>query len=327
MGDEQLGQSLDVLVSAEIEHGGGSYEIAGKFKSDSSFIIHNRTFEELIKAKSCEALINNFTSPNPLLFSISITPFITLFKCKKNLNYTQQMDVYFNQPTYKSYNSCTDYNIHYNYSVSDATIPSDLPHTCQVIQLPVLLVPGPDGTKKSLEGGEISRLKLITLVKYTFLIGYTKKVVSQEEQLGLHEIVNAEENEMVRKMIIVGLCCIQTNPLSRPTISKVLEMLEDNLASLEIPPKPYIFSPSRTVASSKIDAYFNQPNYNNYNRCRNPSDLPGRCEVIQLPGMAYQYGNEKLTTPIYFLLLLLASLFHFQCHLPVMSVGKLGLQR
>ncbi|KAJ0667450.1 putative glycerophosphodiester phosphodiesterase, protein kinase RLK-Pelle-LRK10L-2 family [Helianthus annuus] len=77
-----------------------------------------------------------------------------------------------------------------------------------------------------------------------------KKIASQEEELGLHEIVNTEENETIRKMIIVGLWCIQTNPFSRPTISKVLEMLEDNIASLEIPPKPYIFSPSRSVASS-----------------------------------------------------------------------------
>ncbi|XP_076903325.1 PR5-like receptor kinase [Bidens hawaiensis] len=77
-----------------------------------------------------------------------------------------------------------------------------------------------------------------------------KKVVSQEEHLGLHGIMNDEENKTVRKMIIVGLWCIQTNPLSRPTISKVLEMLEDNLASLEMPPKPYIFSPPRSVASS-----------------------------------------------------------------------------
>ncbi|KAM0058576.1 putative glycerophosphodiester phosphodiesterase, protein kinase RLK-Pelle-LRK10L-2 family [Helianthus debilis subsp. tardiflorus] len=80
-----------------------------------------------------------------------------------------------------------------------------------------------------------------------------KKVVSQEEQLGLHGIMSAEENEMVRKMIMVGLWCIQPNPLSRPTISKVLEMLEDDLASLEIPPKPYMFSPPRSVDPSTTD--------------------------------------------------------------------------
>ena len=60
-----------------------------------------------------------------------------------------------------------------------------------------------------------------------------------EEQLGLHEIVSDEENNMVRKMIIVGLWCIQTSPLNRPTITRVLEMLEGDI-ELEIPPKPYL---------------------------------------------------------------------------------------
>nr|XP_043639697.1 LEAF RUST 10 DISEASE-RESISTANCE LOCUS RECEPTOR-LIKE PROTEIN KINASE-like 2.1 [Erigeron canadensis] len=74
-----------------------------------------------------------------------------------------------------------------------------------------------------------------------------KKIEVDEEQLGLHGIVSDKENEMARKMIIVGLWCIQTNPLNRPTITKVLEMLEGDLASLEIPPKPYLSSPPRSI--------------------------------------------------------------------------------
>ncbi|XP_071695444.1 LOW QUALITY PROTEIN: rust resistance kinase Lr10-like [Rutidosis leptorrhynchoides] len=73
-----------------------------------------------------------------------------------------------------------------------------------------------------------------------------KKIEVDEEHLGLHGIIGGEENEMVRKMIIVGLWCIQTNPLNRPTITKVLEMLDGDLASLEIPPKPYLTSPSKS---------------------------------------------------------------------------------
>ncbi|KAI7739988.1 hypothetical protein M8C21_004403 [Ambrosia artemisiifolia] len=73
------------------------------------------------------------------------------------------------------------------------------------------------------------------------------KVELQEEQLGLHGIVSDEENEMARKMIIVGLWCIQTNPVNRPAITKVLEMLEGSLELLEIPPKPYMCSPQRSV--------------------------------------------------------------------------------
>ncbi|KAM0012219.1 putative glycerophosphodiester phosphodiesterase, protein kinase RLK-Pelle-LRK10L-2 family [Helianthus debilis subsp. tardiflorus] len=79
------------------------------------------------------------------------------------------------------------------------------------------------------------------------------EVELHEEQLGLHEMVSEEENRIARKMIIAGLWCIQTNPLSRPTITKVLEMLEGDIESLEIPPKPYICSPSRCVGSPSTD--------------------------------------------------------------------------
>ncbi|PWA65561.1 concanavalin A-like lectin/glucanase domain, Serine/threonine-protein kinase pim-1/2/3 [Artemisia annua] len=79
-----------------------------------------------------------------------------------------------------------------------------------------------------------------------------------EEQLGLHEIVSDEENNMVRKTIIVGLWCIQTSPLNRPTITRVLEMLEGDI-ELEIPPKPYLSyesHPSRQVSSCSPSTSF-----------------------------------------------------------------------
>ncbi|KAI3699088.1 hypothetical protein L2E82_43115 [Cichorium intybus] len=76
------------------------------------------------------------------------------------------------------------------------------------------------------------------------------KKIELDEELGLHRSMSSEENEMARKMIIVGLWCIQTDPLIRPTITKALEMLEGDLTSLEIPPKPYFSSPLKSVGSS-----------------------------------------------------------------------------
>ncbi|KAL1819398.1 hypothetical protein ACET3Z_014267 [Daucus carota] len=52
----------------------------------------------------------------------------------------------------------------------------------------------------------------------------------------------SEENELVRKMVMVGLWCIQIYPSQRPSISKVIEMLEGQTAALEIPPRPYLCS-------------------------------------------------------------------------------------
>ncbi|GMP83431.1 hypothetical protein CsSME_00037347 [Camellia sinensis var. sinensis] len=71
-----------------------------------------------------------------------------------------------------------------------------------------------------------------------------------DEELGVHGIMNDEANESARKMIIVGLWCIQTDPLHRPSMSKVVEMLEGNVESLQVPPKPYLSSPPRSTPNS-----------------------------------------------------------------------------
>ena len=58
--------------------------------------------------------------------------------------------------------------------------------------------------------------------------------------------ITEEEKEISRKMILVSFWCIQTNPANRPSMSKVVDMLEGSLESLEFPPKPYLFSPTRS---------------------------------------------------------------------------------
>ncbi|CAJ1967589.1 unnamed protein product [Sphenostylis stenocarpa] len=51
---------------------------------------------------------------------------------------------------------------------------------------------------------------------------------------------NQSDEEMVRKMTIVSLWCIQTDPSNRPPMSKVVEMMEGSISSLQIPPKPFL---------------------------------------------------------------------------------------
>ncbi|KAG5603882.1 hypothetical protein H5410_025374 [Solanum commersonii] len=67
--------------------------------------------------------------------------------------------------------------------------------------------------------------------------------------------MNEEENECARKMVIASLWCIQTDPSYRPSMSKVVEMLEGKLDSLQMPPKPYLFSPSRSEVQEKVEAH------------------------------------------------------------------------
>ncbi|PWA49121.1 protein kinase domain-containing protein [Artemisia annua] len=150
----------------QIQIGEKKYEIFGRLDyTSSSVAILNTTFEKLVNDTSCEALMNNFTSPNPLLYSISIIPFLTLFKCAKNTSYAEGTHAYFNQPNYNSYNRCKDHMFYYEYSISNATVPSDLPRACEVIQLPV----------KSWEDKEhntttIIKTDIFSLLSHRFLI-------------------------------------------------------------------------------------------------------------------------------------------------------------
>ncbi|KAK0574444.1 hypothetical protein LWI29_023852 [Acer saccharum] len=70
-----------------------------------------------------------------------------------------------------------------------------------------------------------------------------------DEELGLQGIENEEDKESARKMIIVSLWCILTNPSSRPAMNRVVEMLEGSLDSLRIPPKPFLY-PSRSQSQA-----------------------------------------------------------------------------
>ncbi|XP_038984724.1 LEAF RUST 10 DISEASE-RESISTANCE LOCUS RECEPTOR-LIKE PROTEIN KINASE-like 2.1 [Phoenix dactylifera] len=68
--------------------------------------------------------------------------------------------------------------------------------------------------------------------------------------------VTSETEEIARKIILVGLWCIQTMPGNRPSMSKVLDMLQGSVNDLQMPPKPNTFSPSESfvASSSKLTA-------------------------------------------------------------------------
>ncbi|KAK4735898.1 hypothetical protein R3W88_010159 [Solanum pinnatisectum] len=73
-----------------------------------------------------------------------------------------------------------------------------------------------------------------------------------DEDLNIQRITTKEDEEIAKKMILVGLWCIQTDPSQRPPMSKAIEMLEGNLEAIQFPPKPFICSPSRSEGSSII---------------------------------------------------------------------------
>ena len=76
------------------------------------------------------------------------------------------------------------------------------------------------------------------------------KHLELDEELGLQGLTNKEVEESIRKMIIVSLWCIQTDPLDQPSMSKVVHMLEGSHDFLQMPPKPFLSSLPRTLVDS-----------------------------------------------------------------------------
>ncbi|XP_059455086.1 LEAF RUST 10 DISEASE-RESISTANCE LOCUS RECEPTOR-LIKE PROTEIN KINASE-like 2.1 [Corylus avellana] len=63
------------------------------------------------------------------------------------------------------------------------------------------------------------------------------KHLELDEELGLEGLMNEDDQERARKMVTVNLRCIQTDPSNRSPMSKVVNMLEGSLDSIQIPPK------------------------------------------------------------------------------------------
>ncbi|KAL3570823.1 hypothetical protein D5086_028072 [Populus alba] len=132
---------------------------------------------------------------------------------------------------------------------------------------------------------------------------FLKKKHNQDLELDdgfeLNDVTNAEQSDIVRQIAIVGLWCILTNPSDRPSMRKVIEMLEGPLGALKIPPKPRL-SPSqnpplcssvKTQVSSTSMACFCSLNsipwlvsqaqclsLNSSDVLDHPTLLPGRCK-------------------------------------------------
>ncbi|XP_039163337.1 LEAF RUST 10 DISEASE-RESISTANCE LOCUS RECEPTOR-LIKE PROTEIN KINASE-like 2.4 isoform X4 [Eucalyptus grandis] len=78
------------------------------------------------------------------------------------------------------------------------------------------------------------------------------KRLELQEELGLQNVTSEGDKEKAEKMVIVGLWCIQTNPSIRPTMSEVVDMLRGGVDCLQVPPKPYLSSPSRSSPTTSM---------------------------------------------------------------------------
>ncbi|KAH0775778.1 hypothetical protein KY290_007189 [Solanum tuberosum] len=58
------------------------------------------------------------------------------------------------------------------------------------------------------------------------------------KEIVVDEGANDDEKKIARKLSLIALWCIQTNPIQRPSMSKVVEMLEGEVEVLQVPPQP-----------------------------------------------------------------------------------------
>ncbi|XP_011015080.1 PREDICTED: probable L-type lectin-domain containing receptor kinase V.3 isoform X2 [Populus euphratica] len=64
--------------------------------------------------------------------------------------------------------------------------------------------------------------------------------VSAGKDIEVQEDATEHEKKTTKKMIIVALWCIQLKPVDRPSMHKAAEMLESDVESLRMPPKPFL---------------------------------------------------------------------------------------
>ncbi|KAG6741241.1 hypothetical protein POTOM_054474 [Populus tomentosa] len=64
--------------------------------------------------------------------------------------------------------------------------------------------------------------------------------VSAGKDIEVQEDATENEKKTTKKMIIVALWCIQLKLVDRPSMYKVVEMLESDVESLPMPPKPFL---------------------------------------------------------------------------------------
>lgn len=69
--------------------------------------------------------------------------------------------------------------------------------------------------------------------------------VDKDEEVDIGEVTE-DEKGIARKLTLIALWCIQMTPDDRPSMRKVVEMLQGDLTGVELPPKPLFYPPDST---------------------------------------------------------------------------------
>ncbi|KAK3006686.1 hypothetical protein RJ639_016954 [Escallonia herrerae] len=94
------------------------------------------------------------------------------------------------------------------------------------------------------------RKNVNTCADHSSKIYFPLWIYDRIQQGGDMELKNVSEDvgKLARKMTLVALWCIQMKPVNRPSMRKVLDMLEGKVELLQIPPKPTFYPQEVSVA-------------------------------------------------------------------------------
>ncbi|XP_054808074.1 LEAF RUST 10 DISEASE-RESISTANCE LOCUS RECEPTOR-LIKE PROTEIN KINASE-like 2.1 [Prosopis cineraria] len=86
-----------------------------------------------------------------------------------------------------------------------------------------------------------------------FMPHWMHQRLKANQELRLQCIKNEKDREVMKKIVIVSLWCIQIDPLNRPAMNKVVDMMEGDLESLELPQLPVLSLPPTTLSRSVVN--------------------------------------------------------------------------
>ncbi|KAI3768102.1 hypothetical protein L2E82_18534 [Cichorium intybus] len=103
-------------------------------------------------------------------------------------------------------------------------------------------------------GAHKKKISNTTSMSEAYFPDWIYKKVEDGENLGVDGVTTEEDEALARKMVMVSLWCIQSDPSDRPSISKVVEMLEGSYQSLQVPPRRFWSSPTRPAQATSPSA-------------------------------------------------------------------------
>ncbi|BBH05295.1 PR5-like receptor kinase [Prunus dulcis] len=93
------------------------------------------------------------------------------------------------------------------------------------------------GRRKNLNAG----IELSSQFSQIYFPTWVSDQLKEGKDIEIGDDATDEEKKIVKKMMVVALWCIQMRPSERPSMNKVVEMLEGDIENLQMPPRPSLY--------------------------------------------------------------------------------------